>query len=293
MATERASTIGAEGAAVRPRSRRIAPRLLRHAVLLAFSALFSLPFYWLLSSSLKNADHLFVYPPEWIPRQITLANYLNGLRFVPFTRFTQNSMTVALTSVVGAVLSNSLSAYGLARIDWPGRKILFAVLLGTMMIPFQVRMVPLFLIFRNLDWLDTFLPLIVPSFFGSPFLIFLLRQFFLTFPRELDDAARIDGASEFGIFWWIVVPLAKPALAVVALFTFIGHWEDLLGPLIYLTSREKYTVSIGLALFRGEYSTEYGPLMAASFVMILPVIVLFFLTQRTFIQGITLTGIKG
>lgn len=281
------------GARRTSRVRTIVGRAVVHVCLVAFGALFLLPFYWLVSTSLKLPEEMFVQPIVWIPSTITFDHYRYGFQAVPFGRFIGNTLVVAGLSTLGAVVSCSMVAYGLARIRWPLRTPLFAIILGTMMIPFQVRMIPLFLIFKQLGWLDTFLPLIVPAFLGNAFFVFLLRQFFMTIPMELSEAAKIDGASEWRIFSSIILPLARPALATVALFQFINAWEDLNGPLIYLNDKNLYTVSIGLALFRGEYSSEFGPLMAASTVVILPIVVLFFLTQRTFIQGITLTGIKG
>jgi multiple sugar transport system permease protein len=264
-----------------------------HALLIACSSMFILPFLWLLSTSLKPESQIFTWPPVWIPDPITFEHYQKGLRFLPFGTFTLNSLIIAVSAVIGTLVSCSLAAYGLARIRWRGRDLLFGLLLATLLIPLQVRIVPLFIIFKNLGWIDTFLPLIVPHWFGNAFFIFLLRQFLLTIPQELSEAARIDGASELDIFGRIILPLARPALAVVALFEFQARWDDFLGPLIFLSSRENYTVSLGLAMFRGEQGSFWGMLMAVSTVMALPIIVLFFFTQRTFIQGITLTGIKG
>jgi len=280
--TRRRSTLGHVG-------RRIAV----HLSLLILGVAFIIPFFWLLSTSVKPDSQIFVWPPVWIPHPLAFDNYSKGLTFVPFDRFTLNSLVIALGNVVGTVTSCSLSAYGLARIRWPGRNLLFGLLLATIMVPFQVRMIPLFIIFRTLDWIDTLYPLIVPSFFGGAFYVFLLRQFFMTIPRELSEAAKVDGASEFGIYWRIILPLARPALATVALFAFLGAWDDFLGPLIYLNSQQNYTISLGLMMFRGQYGSFWGQLMAVSTVMTAPIIVLFFVTQRTFIQGITLTGLKG
>jgi multiple sugar transport system permease protein len=269
-------------------------RLAAQAVLILLSAVFIIPFAWMLTASFKTDAQLFVFPIEWIPNPPTLEHYRYGLTFVPFAQYIVNTLIVAGFSVAGTVISCGMVAYSLARIDWPGRNVLFAILLATLMIPFPVTMVPLFIMFSELGWVNTFLPLIVPTFFGNAFFIFLLRQFFMTIPRELSDAARVDGASEIRIFLGVILPLSKPALATVALFQFIASWSDFLGPLIYLGgASEKFTVSLGLSVFQGEYSTEFGALMAASTVMLLPVVFLFFLTQRTFIQGITLTGIKG
>lgn len=269
-------------------------RLVAQILLVGLSAVFIIPFLWMLSASVKTDAQLFAFPIEWIPNPPTLDHYRYGLTFVPFGRYVINTLIVAGFSVAGTVISCSMVSYSLARIDWPGRNVLFVILLSTLMIPFPVTMVPLFIMFSELGWINTFLPLTVPAFFGSAFFIFLLRQFFMTIPRELSDAAKVDGASEIRIFMGIILPLSKPALATVALFQFIASWSDFLGPLIYLGgASEKFTVSLGLSVFQGEYSTEYGALMAASTVMLLPIVVLFFFTQRTFIQGITLTGIKG
>ena len=273
--------------------RRPLQRFGAHAALIALSAIFSIPFFWLVTSSLKIDEQLVAFPIVWIPNPVTFEHFIYGLQFVPFPRYIANTSFISAATIVGTVLSCAWIAYGLARIRWPLRIPLFIVILGTMMIPFQVTMIPLFVIFRNIGWFDSYLPLIVPSFFGNAFFIFLLRQFFMTIPMELSEAAKVDGANELMIFWRIILPLTKPALATVALFQFMAAWGDYLGPLIYLSDKDKYTVSLGLALFRGEYNAEFGGLMAASTVMMLPVVILFFLTQRTFIQGITLTGIKG
>jgi multiple sugar transport system permease protein len=293
-ATDRSIALDGQRLAARPR--RLAHygrRVLAHAVLVAFSTVFIIPFLWLLSTSLKPEHQIFVWPPIWVPDPPTFEHYVNGLSFLPFGRFTLNSLLIAVMAVVGTLVSCSLSAYGLARIRWPGRDLLFAAILATLLIPFQVRLIPLFIIFKELGWIDTFLPLIVPHFFGNAFFIFLLRQFFMTIPQELSEAARIDGASELDVFRRIVLPLVRPALATVALFEFLARWDDFLGPLIFLSSQENYTVSLGLAMFRGQQGSFWGMLMAVSTVMALPIVGLFFFTQRTFIQGITLTGIKG
>jgi multiple sugar transport system permease protein len=220
-------------------------------------------------------------------------NYPSGLTFIPFARYLFNTLLICALVVIGVLISCSLVAYGLARIRWQGRNGLFYIIIATMMLPFQVTMVPLFVVFARLGWVDTFLPLFVPAFFGNAFFVFLLRQFFLTIPPELTDAARVDGCSEFGIYWRVVLPLAKPALATVGLFAFMNTWNDYVGPLIYLSDTSKYTLSLGLATFSSQYGSYPGMLMAVTAVMTIPIIILFFVTQRTFIQGITLTGLKG
>ncbi len=281
------------GRAGTPRLGRIISRGMAHGTLLILSVLFFIPFFWMITSSFKINSQLSAYPIVWIPNPITFEHYTVGLQQVPFTRWILNTLIVCAFSVLGTVISCSMVAYGLSRIDWAWRNGLFAVLLATTMIPDQVTFIPLFITFRNLGWVNTYLPLTVPSFFANAFFVFLLRQFFMTIPKELSEAAKVDGASELTIFTRVILPLARPALATVGLFQFLASWGDFFGPLIYLSRTEQYTVSLGLTFFQGEYTSQFGSLMAASTVMLLPVVVLFFFTQRTFIQGITLTGIKG
>ncbi len=220
------------------------------------------------------------------------SNYSRGLTFIPFAQQLRNTLVICVVCVIGTLFSCSMVAYGLSKIDWKGRNVLFMVILSTMMLPYQVIMVPVFAIFVWLGWVDTFLPLTVPAFLGNAFFIFLLRQFFMTIPKDLSEAARLDGCGDFDIYRRVILPLSKPALAMVGLWTFMGAWNDFMGPLIYLVDESKYTLSLGLAMFLGQYGNEYGMLMAVSTVVTVPIIVLFFFTQRTFIQGITLTGIK-
>jgi multiple sugar transport system permease protein len=262
-------------------------------VLLALAFVFLLPFLWMLSTSLKPDPQMFLIPPKWIPHPIRWVNYPVALSSFPFLRYTANTLFICVMNVAGTVFSCALVAYGFSRLRWPGRDTVFLVMLATLMLPAQATMLPVFLLFRWLHWIGTFKPLIVPAWFGSAFYIFLLRQFFLTLPMELSDAARIDGCSELGIFWRIIVPLSRPALATVALFTFIGNWLDFLGPLVYLHDDSQYTLALGLSAFLGRHGAEWNLLMAASTVVTLPLLVVFFLAQKTFIQGITLTGMKG
>jgi multiple sugar transport system permease protein len=261
-----------------------------YLILLALSALFFAPFIWLLMTSFKPENEIFtrVWPSRWV-----LENYTKGLTHFPFVQYLRNTLILCTCNVIGVVISSSLVAYGLARIPWKGRTILFYLLLSTMMLPAQVTMVPLFAIFKTLGWIDTFLPLTVPAFLGNAFFVFLLRQFFLTIPVDLTDAARLDGCSEFAIYRRVILPLATPALATVALFTFMNTWNDFIGPLIYIQDPRKSTLSLGLATFTSQYSSFWGQLMAVSAVMTIPILILFFFTQRTFIQGITMSGIKG
>jgi ABC-type glycerol-3-phosphate transport system permease component len=298
MTIDARSTRGVELAAPRRKAaRRTWERLLLRGLfvvlLLLLTASFALPFYWLLSTAVKPIDELFVFPPIWIPHTLAWDNFSSALGFFPFGQYLSNTLIICVFSVAGTLISNSLIAYGLSRIQWPGRNIVFAALLGTLLLPAQVTLVPLFIMFSHLHWVDTFYPLIVPSFFGNAFFMFLLRQFFMTIPSELGDAVRVDGGGEWTIFFRIVLPLSKAALATVALFSFINSWNDFLGPLIYLQTDSKYTLSIGLNTFLGQYGSQWTWLMAASALVFIPIVVLFFFTQRTFIQGITLTGSKG
>jgi multiple sugar transport system permease protein len=221
-------------------------------------------------------------------------NYSEALTSSPFHLYLFNTLTIILFNEAGILLTASMAAYAFARLRFRGRDFVFSVLLATMMLPWAVTMIPRYILFKQLGWLDTFLPLIVPEWFGGgAFNIFLLRQFFRTIPRDFTDAARIDGAGEFGIYWRVVLPLIKPALTAVAIFTFLANWNDFMAPLIYLTSPEKYTLSLGLAAFKDLYTTQWHYLMAASTATIIPVLILFFAAQRYFIQGIVMSGIKG
>jgi multiple sugar transport system permease protein len=269
-------------------------RLFIWAILILGAIVMLLPFAWLVSSSLKEENQIFQFPPVWIPNPVRWQNYTEALTYKPFNIYFMNTMIIVTLNMIAIVGSASICAYGFARIKFPGRDFWFAIVLATMMVPYFVLMIPQFIIFSRLGWIDTFLPLTVPFFFGGgAFNIFLLRQFFRTLPNELSDAARIDGCTELGIYWRIIMPLAKPALATVAIFTFLFSWNDFIGPLLYLSSPENFTVAIGLATFRSVMRTRWDLLMAASTAMILPVVLLFFFAQRYFIQGIVMSGIKG
>lgn len=266
---------------------------LTYAALLFFTAIFVGPFLWMLSTSLKAESQIFTERMVWIPRPMVWSNYPEALASFPFLLYLRNTLLICVLTTVGTVFSAAFPAYGFARLQWRGRDTLFIVLLATIMLPAQVTMLPIFLIFRWLGWTGTFLPLIAPAFLGNAFSIFLLRQFFLTIPQELSDAARIDGCSEAGILWRVVVPIARPAIATVALFAFTAAWMDFLNPLIYLHSEKQYTLALGLQAFLGRHGGEWNLLMAAATVITLPMLILFFLAQRTFIEGIALTGLKG
>ncbi len=285
---------GSAGARVVRRLARTDPGLVAvYGALIGLALLFIAPFLWMLSTSLKTGPSSVAVPPIWVPDPIVWSNFPDALAKIDFWVALKNTLVYAIPSVVGTVISCSIVAYGFARIKWPGRDIVFIVLLGTMMLPSQVTFIPLYVIYAKLGWVGTLLPLIVPTFLGNPFFIFLLRQFFLGIPRELSDAARIDGASELRILRSIVVPLSVPALITVGLFTFIDKWTDFFGPRVYLNDPEQYPLSIAIQTFQAAHKTDWPLSMAASTVITLPLVIIYFFAQRKFIQGITLTGIKG
>ena len=269
-------------------------RIFAYIVLILVSVLMLFPFLWLVASSLKSQLAIFDYPPTLIPNPPIWQNYVDAMTFRPFGLYLRNSLAIATLNVTAVVLTSSLCAYGFARIRFKGRDFWFSIVIATLLLPSIVTLVPQFIIFTRLGWVDSILPLTVPIFFGGgAFNIFLLRQFFRTIPEELADAARIDGCSEFGIYWRIMLPLSRPALITVAIFTFLASWNDLIGPLVYLRTPDTYTVAIGLAQFRGAMTTRWDLQMAAAALMIMPVVILFFFAQRYFIKGIVMTGIKG
>lgn len=274
--------------------RTVLTRTVVWSVLVIGSAVMVIPFAWLVSSSLKGSGDIWVFPPKWIPSPIMWRNYVEALTTLPFHIYLKNTSLIVVLSMLGTLFSASLCAYGFSQYRFPGRDLVFMVLLSTMMLPSAILIIPQFVICRYLGWVNTFLPLIVPTFLGGgAFNVFLLRQFFRTLPRELSDAARIDGCSEFQIYLRIILPLAKPALATIAVFTFMFAWNDFMGPLIYINSPAKLTLALGLASFRGLYATQWHLLMAASVVMVAPVIIVFFCAQKYFVQGIVLTGMVG
>lgn len=262
-------------------------------MLVLASMLYLFPVFWMVSTSLKTDPQIVRIPPNLIPNPVRWANYIDAMGVIDFMQVAGNTLYITVMNIVGATLSSSLVAYSFAKLKWKGRDLLFGVMLSTMMLPFAVTMVPQYLIFRNLGWVNSFKPLWVPAFFGSPFHIFLLRQFMRTLPSSLDDAARIDGCSYFEVYWRIILPLIKPAVTVVAMFTFTNNWNDFLGPLIYLSRPELYTFALALQKFQSDYVTNWALLMAASSVMTLPIIALFFVGQRQFIQGVVMSGLKG
>lgn len=269
--------------------------VLAYAATLLLSVVFLFPFVWLVVSAFKPDEFLKQFPPVWVfpPTLDHFRSLFDVDSPFRFWQFLANTAYVCAFCVTGSMLASSMVAYGFARLQWPGRDVLFYAMLGTMMVPAQTMMIPVFILFRKLGWIDTFLPLTIPALCGNAFFIFMLRQFFLTIPRDLLDAARVDGHGEIAIWWRIVMPLSVPALAVVGLFSFLAAWNDFINPLIYLLDETHYTLSLGLAMFQGQYERQYGSLMAASALMTCPIVVLFFFTQRQFIEGIKLTGIKG
>jgi ABC-type glycerol-3-phosphate transport system permease component len=277
----------------RVRRSRVLELTASYAALLTGTAVLMIPFFWMLSTSLKPLDEVYVYPIIWIPSEIVWSNYTDVFKNVPFGRYLYNSVYISVFAIIGNLLGSSLAAFSFARMRYPGKNFLFLVMLSTLMVPAWVTMIPHFILFKWLGWLDTYLPILVPAFFANPFYTFLLRQFFLGIPVEMEDAARIDGCTSLGIFWRIFLPLSKPALATVAIFSFFYYWNDLLYPLIYLQSQDKFPVPMGIATFRGEQYANFALMMAAATMALLPLIVVFFFAQRLFIQGVVITGVKG
>lgn len=253
------------------------------------------PFYWMISTSLKAPGNLYLYPPQWIPNPIRWNNFREVWETVPFATFTKNTAVIVILVMIGTLLSCSFSAYGFARLRAPGRDFIFLMVLATMMLPSAVTLVPTYIAFNKLGWINSILPLVVPSFFGAPFYIFLLRQFYLSIPKEIEESGRIDGASSFRIWWDLMLPLTKPALATVAVFTFFATYNDFFGPLIYLNSESKQTIAVGLSYFTG--SRNVGPqmhlLMAMTLMATIPSLIVFIFAQRYFVQSIVTTGLKG
>ncbi|MBV7330452.1 carbohydrate ABC transporter permease [Chloroflexi bacterium TSY] len=274
--------------------------IFKYCLLIVLAVSFALPFYWMVSSAVKNDAQVYVVPPIWFPNPQFWNNIWDAWTSENFNLFTINTVfRYAIPFTFGTVLSSAIVAYSFSRIQWWGRNALFAIVLATMMIPWWVRLVPLFVIFRKLGWINTFYPLVIPAFFGNAFFIFLLRQFFMTIPNELSEAAVIDGASELRIMFRIILPLSKPALAVVALFAFMDAWNDYLGPLIYVNIESHWVLALGVERLRGAVyeignrQLAYPYLMAVSSLITLPIFLAFFFAQRTFIEGISLSGLKG
>jgi multiple sugar transport system permease protein len=262
--------------------------LINFILLAAGSLLILSPLWWMLSTALKTMQEVMTYPPSFFPSEWKWENFIKTWQAAPFDLYTVNTVTITFIVVFGSVFVNSFIAYGFAKIPFKGKKILFGLVLSTMMIPGFVTLIPQYVLFAKLQWVNTYYPLVVPSFFGSAFFIFLLRQFYMTIPKELVEAAKMEGANHFNIWWNIGIPLTKPAMATVAVFSFNGAWNDFLGPLLYLNDERLYTLQLGLQVFKGEMNTQWNYLMAGSLLVILPVILLFFFFQKYFIQGINL-----
>ncbi|MEZ4725863.1 MAG: carbohydrate ABC transporter permease [Caldilineaceae bacterium] len=277
------------------KTQRLIADLIAYLFLIGGSIVFLIPLIWMISTSLRPEIAVYSYPPKILPDSFLWRNYINGWNVLPFGTFLQNTLIITIGNVIGNLLSCSLVAFGFARLRGRGSNILFMLLLSTMMLPYEVTMIPQFILFTQiLGWGNTFWPLMLPAWLGWPFGIFLLRQFFMTIPFDLDDAAKIDGASNLRIYWQIMLPLSKPGLAAIAIFAFMGNWNNFLAPLIYLRDMENYTLALGLRMFQGQYAIHNQHyLMAVSVMTILPIIVMFFFAQKQFIQGIALTGLKG
>ncbi|GIP30245.1 sugar ABC transporter permease [Paenibacillus sp. J23TS9] len=268
-------------------------KIFPHTMLILFSVLFLFPFVWLVFTSLKSSTEIFELPPRIIPEAFQWSNYKAALETVPFGRYMLNTVIICVVCIIGQLFASPLVAYSISRIPWAGSKVIFAIVLATMILPSQVQLIPQYIIFAKLGWINTILPLTIGAFFGAPFYIFLLRQFLLGIPRELSEAAKMDGASEFRIYSQIILPTLKPALATVALFTFVGAYTDFMGPLIYLNDAAKWTLTLGLQGFQQDHGAQWEKLMAASTIMAIPMILLYFFGQKYYMQsGSAFTGFK-
>jgi multiple sugar transport system permease protein len=274
-------------------------RFVLYLLVSAGAIVFAIPFLWMVRTSIMPSWQVIIFPPQWIPAELHWANWRRPFELLSMGLLFKNTVILTAFNITATLLSNLPVAYGFARLRFPGRGILFLILLATMMLPRQVTMIPRYVLFSKLGWINTFKPLIVPTLFGNAFTIFLLRQFFMTIPLELDDAAKIDGCGIFGIFWRIVLPLSRPAMGIVTIMAFTSNWNDFMGPLIYLWDRNKFTIALGLQLFKDTGMQHFGglvemeALMAATIMALAPVLVVFFLAQKHFVQGIVITGVKG
>ncbi len=277
----------------RRRYTRWVGRALVYALMTFLALIFMLPIFWMASTSLKMPQEIFAWPPEWIPSEPQWGNYAEAFGKYPLARYMLNSAILVLANIIGGLISTPIIAYGFARFDFPGKHVLFLLMLSTMMVPGHIKLIPMFWLYQKLGLIDTYWPLILPAFFGNPFFIFLMTQFIRTIPRDLDDAARIDGAGAWGILYRIIIPLSRPALTVVVVFTFVWVWNDFLEPIIFLRDWNSYPISVGLAFFQGRYSVEWHLFMGATLVSIIPILVVYFFAQRHLIGGLASIGIKG
>ena len=255
--------------------------------------IFMIPLMWMLSTSLKTRSEIFAWPPEWVPALPQWGNYAEAFDKYPLGRFILNSMVLVVANIAGGLISVPIISYAFARLRFPGKPILFLLMLSPMMIPGHIRLIPMYSIYLRLDLIGTYWPLILPSFFGNPFFIFLMVQYMRTIPRDLDEAARIDGANTWTILYRIILPLCIPALTIVIVFTFLWTWNDFLQPLIYLSDFESYPISVGLAFFQGRYSVEWNMFMAATLISIIPILIVYFFAQKQLIGGLSSIGVKG
>lgn len=269
---------------------RQSKKMLSYVLMTVIGIILLIPLLWMVFTSLKPMEEIVRYPPTFFPEKIVWENYLDTIAAFPFWRYARNTLFITVLVVIGNVLSNSFIAYGFAKLDFPGKKLMFALVLSTMMIPGFVTMIPQYVLFSKIGWVGTYLPLIVPSFFGNAFNIFLMRQFYLSINNELIEAAEIDGANHLYIWSYLMLPLTKPALITIAINSFNAAWNDFLGPLLYIQDQEKYTLQIGLQVFQNQATTQWNYLMAGATLVLIPTILLFFFAQRYFIEGMDLTG---
>jgi ABC-type glycerol-3-phosphate transport system permease component len=274
------------------KSRELILLVVVHIILILGLVIVTLPLVWMVSTSLKSEERVFQWPPTFFEPPFVWSNYRDAVLAFPFLLYLRSTVVIVAANIIGRLISCSLVAYGFSRCNFKGRDVLFMLCLSTMMLPYQATMIPLYVMYQRIHWVNTLLPLIVPNFFGTPFFIFMLRQFFTSIPSELEDAAFIDGCSEFGTFWRIILPLMKPPLVAMSLFTFLWSWNDFLGPLIYLQKDAVKTLQLGLLAFQQEFTVAFELLMAASVLITLPCLIVFFLGQRIFIQGVVFTGVK-
>jgi multiple sugar transport system permease protein len=273
--------------------RRLLSSGLIYLVMTTLAFIFMIPLLWMLSTSFKARWEVFAWPPQWIPETFHWENYVQAFTLYPLGRFMLNSAFLVLVNIIGELIAVPLVAYGFARLRFPGKNILFLIMLGTMMLPGHIKLIPLFAIYNRLGWIDTYWPLVVPAFFGSPFFIFLMVQYMRTIPRDLDEAALIDGAGFWTILYRVVLPLCRPPLIIVLVFTFLWTWNEFMHPLIFLNSFDLFPIQVGLAFFRGRYSVEWNLFMAATLVSLIPILILYFFSQKQLIGGIASVGLKG
>lgn len=276
----------------RTRPRRVASSGVWYLCMCALGAIFVFPFVWMVLTALKPSGEIYAFPIKWIPSRWNWNVFADTIGAVPFWLYVKNTAIITLTSVCGTVISASLVAYGFARMAFKGRNVLFVVLVFTMAIPYQVTIIPLFVLYSKIHMINTFWPLILPNWFAPAFYVFLLRQFFMALPRDLEDAAFVDGCTRLGAWWRIILPLSRPALVTVVVLSFVAHWNDFFGPLVFLNNSSLYTLSVAITSFQSAESTNWNMTMALAIMMILPCVVLFFALQRYFVEGITMSGMK-